>query len=65
MDSNIMDNGKTTVGVVGVFIKTNKLAINMQVIGNKIKRMDLVNKSPHLTLIRETLLMIRNKDLDQ
>ena len=41
---NIMDNGKIIVEVVGVFMKINKLLINMLEIGNKIKRMVLENK---------------------
>jgi hypothetical protein len=45
MASNIMANGKIIVEMVGVFMKINKLLINMLEIGNKIKRMVLENKS--------------------
>lgn len=39
-----MGNGVIIVEMDGVYIRINRQATNMQVIGNKIKKMDLVNK---------------------
>ncbi len=44
MGINIMENGVIIVEMDGEYIRINRQATNMLEIGNKIKRMDLVNK---------------------
>lgn len=44
MGINIMGNGVIIVEMDGVYIRISRSDTNMQVIGNKIKKMDLVNK---------------------
>ena len=43
MDSYIMENGDLMLKMDGEFMKIKQQDINFQVIGNKIKRMDLGN----------------------
>ena len=44
MGINIMENGVIIVEMDGEYIRINRQVTNMLEIGNKIKRMDLVNK---------------------
>ena len=44
MEISTLGSGKTTAEAVGEFLSIKKMGTNMQDIGNKTRKMDLVNK---------------------